>query len=89
MHIVLPPLKWNKTTDGLNDVEVILWMEEYQRSLLPPETVFPREGQIWKAVRDCEVGFEASIAWPQPKFSKQRLADRSDVVMQEGGSVTL
>ena len=62
-------------------------MEDYQRSLLPPETVFPREGQIWEAIRDCEVGFEASIAWSQPKFSKQRLADGSDVIMQEGSPV--
>ena len=42
-------MKWNKTTDGLDDVDVILWMESFQQSLLPAETVFPREGQIWEA----------------------------------------
>jgi hypothetical protein len=87
VQIVLPPLTWNKTTDGPNDVDLILWLENYHRALLPPETVFPREGQIWEAIRDCEVGFEACIEWPRPKFGKQRLADGSEVIMQEGGPV--
>jgi hypothetical protein len=54
---------------------------------LPPETVFPRMGQIWEAARDCDVGFEASLALPRPKFKKQRLANGCEVVMQEGGLV--
>jgi hypothetical protein len=87
VQIILPPLTWNKTTDGPNDVDLILWLENYHRSLLPPETVFPRVGQIWEAIRDCEVGFEACIEWPRPKFGKQRLADGSEVIMQEGGPV--
>ena len=87
VRIILPPLTWNKTTDGPNDVELILWLENYHRSLLPTETVFPRVGQIWEAIRDCEVGFEASFECPRPKFSKQRLADGSEVIMQEGSPV--
>ena len=87
MQIILPPLTWNKTTDGPNEVDLILWSENYHRSLLPPETVFPCEGQIWGAIRDCDVGFEASFALPRPKFKKQRLANGCEVVMQEVGLV--
>ena len=28
---------------------------EYEVSLLPPDTVFPRVGQIWETVRECVV----------------------------------
>jgi len=28
---------------------------DYERSLLPANLMFPREGQIWEAVCDCEV----------------------------------
>ena len=43
---------------------------DYERLLLPPDTAFPRVGQIWETVRDCEVHFQAwrtvrvSNAWP-------------------------
>jgi hypothetical protein len=89
MKIILPPLTWNKATDGLNDVGFILWAEDYQRSLFPADTIFPREGQTWEAIRDCEVGFEASFDWSRPRYTKQRIADGSEVVMQEGGPVLL
>jgi len=34
--------------------------QDYERSLLPPDVIFPRAGQIWATVRDCEVNF---MAW--------------------------
>src|SRR5712692_497329 len=58
-----PPPKWDRTTDGLEDAHK--WAADYQRSLLPPGVVFPREGQIWETVRDCEVRF---VAWIPKTF---------------------
>jgi hypothetical protein len=53
----LPPdfPKWSKAIDGLEDAGK--WAMEFERAQLPPGAVFPRIGQIWEAVRDCQVGF--------------------------------
>ena len=57
----LPPLpKWNKTTDDIDSADFLRRSQDYERSLLPPDLIFPRTGQIWEAVRDCEVNF---MAW--------------------------
>ena len=54
--IKLPPLpKWNKTTDDIDSADFARRSQDYERSLLPPGLVFPRAGQIWEAVRECEV----------------------------------
>ena len=56
----LPPLpKWNKTTDDIDSAEFIRSSLDYERSLLPPDLVFPRVGQIWETLRDCDVHFQA------------------------------
>jgi hypothetical protein len=73
MRIILPPLKWDKTNDGPDVGEFFRWMVDYELSHLPPDTIFPRPGQIWATARDCEVGFEACIAWQGPQFSKLQL----------------
>ncbi len=60
MHMILPPLlKWNKTTDDLDSGEFSRWAQDYERSLLPHDIVFPRTSQIWEALLDCDVGFSA------------------------------
>jgi len=56
--ILPPPPKWDRATDGLEDA--CQWAWAYERSLLPPDILFPRTGQIWEVVRDCDVHF---IAW--------------------------
>jgi len=54
--IKLPPLpKWNKTTDDIDSHDFLRRLQDYKRSQLPPSTVFPRTGQIWETVCDCEV----------------------------------
>ena len=59
--IVLPPLpRWSKTTDDIDTADFRRRSQDYERSLLPPNRTFPRTGQIWEAVRDCEVYF---MAW--------------------------
>lgn len=58
----LPPTpKWNKATDDLDNNDYLRRVQDYERSLLPPDIVFPQTGQIWEAVRDCEVNW---MAWP-------------------------
>src|SRR5947209_20517914 len=81
MHVLLPPVKWDKRTDGLDFGDLVLWMEDYERSLLPPDTIFPREGQIWETIRDCEVSFEVRISRPSPRSTKLRLPDGSELTV--------
>jgi hypothetical protein len=57
--ILPPPPKWDRATDGLESA--YKWAADYERSLLRPGIVFPREGQIWEALCDCEVRFGAWI----------------------------
>ena|SRR2546427_3224625 len=60
--IKLPPIpKWNKTTDDIDSKDFVQRSQDYERSLLPLDISFPRTGQIWESVSDCEVNF---ITWP-------------------------
>jgi hypothetical protein len=47
--------KWNVAVDGLEDAGK--WAMEIERSRLPPDSMLPRQGQVWEAVVDCEVIF--------------------------------
>lgn len=54
--VILPPIpKWNQATDDIDGADFFRQSLDYERSLLPANLVFPREGQIWEAVCDCEV----------------------------------
>src|SRR6266480_7197850 len=54
----LPPApKWNKLTDDIDSVDYLRRAQDYERALLPPDIAFPHAGQVWEAVRDCEVWF--------------------------------
>src|SRR6266851_8860411 len=56
--IKLPPIpKWNKTMDDIDSKDFVRRSQDYERSLLPPDIIFPRTGQIWEAVSDCVVNF--------------------------------
>ena len=54
------PPKWNKTIDSLDDPDK--WLQAWQRSELRPDTIFPRKGQVWEAVRVCGVALAARFA---------------------------
>lgn len=56
--------KWDKKIDALEDAG--LWALDYERSRLPTDMVIPRTGQVWEAVRDCEVTFRANLPFPHP-----------------------
>jgi hypothetical protein len=43
--------------DDIDSKDFARRSQDYERSLLPPDIMFPRTGQIWEAVRDCEVNF--------------------------------
>jgi hypothetical protein len=69
----LPPLpKWNKTTDDIDCGDFFRRSQDYERSLLPPDLVFPQAGQIWETVGDCEVHGLKWINGP-PLWVKARL----------------
>jgi hypothetical protein len=54
--IILPLIpKWNKATDDLDRLDYWRRSEDIERSFFPRNLVFPLEGQVWEAVRDCEV----------------------------------
>jgi hypothetical protein len=55
--------KWNRAIDGLEDAGK--WVSDIEQALLPRDIVFPQVGQIWEAVRNCEVTFRASICVPE------------------------
>ena len=58
----LPPVpKWNAATDDIDSADVFARAQEYEKSFLPSDINYPRTGQVWEAVQDCEVGFVASF----------------------------
>jgi hypothetical protein len=52
--------KWNRAVDGLEDAGN--WALDLEWSRIRTDAVLPIEGQIWEAVRDCEVPLRASIS---------------------------
>jgi hypothetical protein len=47
--------KWDTAIDGLESAGQ--WAQDLERARLPTDMDFPRGGQIWEAIRDCEVHF--------------------------------
>jgi hypothetical protein len=74
--ILLPPLpRWNPKTDDIDCADFFRRMQDYERTFLPRDIVFPRAGQIWEAVRDCTVycfgrmgGPERLFTWPDAQI---------------------
>jgi hypothetical protein len=53
---LLPPVpKWNPLTDDIDSADFQRRCCDFQRSLLPRDLAFPRTGQIWEAVQECEL----------------------------------
>jgi hypothetical protein len=61
MHIPSEP-KWDRAIDGLDMKDFTRQAQEFERSLFPRDMVFPREGEVWRAWRDCEVIYMAWFA---------------------------
>ena len=76
MHLLPAPV-WDKSVDGIDMKDFARRARDFERSRLPRDIVFPREGQIWEAIRDCQVGF---LAW----FSKAALAQQGVTAPTKG-----
>jgi hypothetical protein len=62
--------KWNPAVDGLEDAGQ--WALAIERSRLPDNIAFPRVGQIWESICDCQVSFRPCVGhhWPPPDAAK-------------------
>jgi len=70
--------KWNKAIDGLEDAGK--WALDIERSLLPQHMMFPRVGQVWETVRNCQVAFHVPL---QVDFAQ---ADASGLLKDAAGT---
>lgn len=86
MSFILPQIQWDKAIDA-PCFDYSSW-QEFERRLLPSDTVFPQEGQIWEAVHDCDVTFHASIPWSTAPLEKVRLTDGSEVKLLGGSGIS-
>ena len=83
----LPPApRWNKKTDDIDSADFLRRAQDQERSLLPPETVFPRTGQIWEAVGNCQVhvrkwipGLRAPALWQDARLLQGERARVLDI----------
>ena len=61
--------KWDKAVDGLESAAE--WSSGIERTRLPKDLVIPKVGEIWEAIRDCEVNFRLRRNEPySPKLIK-------------------
>src|SRR5579883_1458222 len=78
------PPGWDKTLDDLFTEmkqgerltvgsKELKWARDYERSLLPSNTVFPRGGQIWEVAQECDVQVNYVFATPASFSGKGRL----------------
>src|SRR5215475_6036946 len=51
--------KWSPAVDGLEDAG--MWALGLEKERLPEGVVFPRVGQIWECIRDCQVSFRPHV----------------------------
>jgi len=59
-RIILPPVpKWNPGVDGIDQGDYMRRAEDFERAFLPKNLMFPREGEVWEVVRDCEISDRA------------------------------
>ncbi len=90
------PQGWNKTIDDLFDEmkrgerlvvggDECDWARDYERSLLPPGTVFPRGNQIWEVTETCDVRVHYVFAAPGSFSGTGILAAGDRVRIMKGG----
>jgi hypothetical protein len=79
------PEGWNKTISDLSaEVDAGLrpylaspevdWARDYERQLLPPDTRFPRQGDVYEALEEFEAAYMTSWAAPFTGGGKAKLA---------------
>lgn len=86
------PEGWNKTLDDLmKEMEPgrlvghfgdeIEWSREYERSQLPAGTIFPKPGEVWETVGECEVQYREMFTAPASGGGQTRLSAGEKVKM--------
>ena len=90
------PPGWNKTLAdlfeevkrgerrGIREPEAS-WARDYERSLFPPDIIFPRAGQLWEAISECDVVVIYVFAAPVSQSGSGRLAGGERVCIIGGG----
>ena len=58
--------KWDNAVDGLESAGK--WAMEIDGSRLPSRIVFPRVGQVWKTLRDCEINFRPCFCYSRTEI---------------------
>lgn len=92
MNIPPPPSGWNKTIhDLMAEVKSGLrrtlgspevdWARDYERSLLPPGTRFPRQGDVYEAITDVSVNYLTWWTRPYTGGGEVRLRSGDKVVV--------
>jgi hypothetical protein len=83
MKLIPPAPKWDKRIDGIAPG----WSSDYKRSFLPDNLVIPVIGKVWQTLRDCKVGFRASVSNTPLRFGETRLrqGERVRVVLVDEG----
>jgi hypothetical protein len=85
-RVLLPPVpKWNRKTDDMDCAGFLQQCQDFERTFLPREVVFPRAGQIWEAVRDCEV----HVHFCQPIVDLKQLMMWEDSCLRRGERVRI
>lgn len=80
MKIFVPPLKWDRAIDGPDSKGYFQWLQDFERSQLPPGTVFPQPGQIWRTLRDCVVGVVAIMETRDSHSAKTWECSDGDII---------
>jgi hypothetical protein len=85
-RVILPPVpKWNPKTDDMDGADFLQQCQDFERTFLPREVVFPRAGQIWEAVRDCQV----HVHLCQPIVDLKQLMMWQDARLRRGERVRI
>jgi hypothetical protein len=94
-HTPPAPPGWNKTVDDLfaelgalkrSSVgpPEIDWARDYQRSLIPVGTRFPKKGDVYEAVADIEVHYLISWAAPSTGGGMGTLMKGERIIVENG-----
>lgn len=65
---------WDKAVDGLENASQ--WGLAIERSRLPKGMVAPHVGQVWVAVRDCEVHWRVAVPLPREPGETTRFLEQ-------------
>lgn len=86
------PANWSLTIDDLVAQQFAglrgtiteqqrIWAVEYERSLLPESTQFPKSGDIYLCTKDCELELQVYFAAPFSEYGKIILPNQHSLIV--------